>query len=145
MPYIKSDAKVSQKEWTMSTLKNVNLEAEIVENPEVRKQLIWKFINLAERHFAEHHQLDFYAQELRISKKSLNKLIINYIKKKPISILRELLVDELTKKLTITEIPMRELASKYGFKSPASFTRFIKSKTGFTPTKYRALMYINSN
>ena len=55
------------------------------------------------------------------------------------------LVKEFTnikKELVTTETPMKKLSQLFGFNSPAMLTKFVKSTTGISPSKYRALNYV---
>ncbi|MEL6536879.1 MAG: helix-turn-helix domain-containing protein, partial [Bacteroidota bacterium] len=47
------------------------------------------------------------------------------------------LLAEAKKEITFTEKSMKEIAFEYGFKDPAYFNRFFRSKTGLTPLGFR--------
>lgn len=140
----KSDLILFQKDWNSSRKESNGAGKTISKEGEETLQILWRFVTLAEKHFKEHKFTEFYSTELKISKNDLDFLLENYAQKSPKIILEELLKEELLTKLTSTEIRMKELCYKYGFRSRSTFTKFIKTRTGYTPRQYRALKYLNS-
>lgn len=104
--------------------------------------LVKEFIDLAESYYKEQHGMEFYLRRLNISKRKLNRIIKNQFNTSPEKILKNLLSTAIKKELVTTETPMKELSQLYGFNSPAMLTKFVKSTTGISPSKYRALNYV---
>ncbi|MGE8292982.1 MAG: helix-turn-helix transcriptional regulator [Sphingobacterium sp.] len=105
------------------------------------EEMILAFKTLIEQHLREQKQLNFYLSELNISKLELDRLFIDVLGLSPTKFLRNYIMEHIKKDLTTTEIRMKVLCAKYGFASSSTLTRFIKSTTGMTPSKYRALKY----
>lgn len=127
----------------MKSLHNIYLGNQQDPTPNYsQNQIASQFITLVERHFREQKPLAFYAKQIDIQEKDLIKSIQNCLHKAPRKILNEYLVKELIVQIGATDLPMKELSLQYGFNSHAQFTRFVKSTTGLTPSRYRALKYI---
>ncbi|MCS4226151.1 AraC family transcriptional regulator [Sphingobacterium sp. BIGb0165] len=105
------------------------------------EETILAFKTLIEQHLKKQKRLDFYLSELNISKWELERMFADVLGLSPTKFLRNFIVEHITKDLTTTEMPMKALCAQYGFTSASTLTRFVKSTTGMTPSKYRALKY----
>jgi len=104
--------------------------------------IIKQFVYLIENHCHEQKRLTFYIKKLDITEQQLAFLTSQKFNISPVDIPKLFLVKKITEKLATTEIRLKELSHQFGFKSPATFTKFIRTTTGFTPSRYRALKCI---
>jgi len=105
----------------------------------VEHPLLAEFKNLVYQYPQNHWNLQFYLKKLNVSRLELHRLTILRNEAPPSIIVKEIVANEIAKKLACTEIPIKDLTSHYGFSSSASLTRFIKKHTGLSPRKFRAL------
>ncbi|MDR0264756.1 MAG: helix-turn-helix domain-containing protein [Sphingobacterium sp.] len=83
--------------------------------------------------------LEYYADVLKVSQTKLYLVTKAELKITPREFVREILITEILENLVSTEIRLKELCYGFGFPAPASLTKFIKTATGYSPSKYRAL------
>ena len=60
-----------------------------------------------------------------------------YINNRRISLAQKLLLDE--------KLSIKEISIKSGFQDPLYFSRYFKTKTGFTPFEYRGTSLLKHN
>jgi len=98
-----------------------------------------KFRYALERDIKTHHDVQYYANLLEISRTYLNKLCLDFYSKTTIQIIKERLALEIKKELLYTSKTIAEIAYKYNFSDPPNFTRFFKQITSQTPQQFREL------
>ena len=98
---------------------------------------ITTFQALARKHFAEHLTVEAYAGMVHISAKHLIELCRRHTGKTPLQYLREHMIAEAKRLLYNTDLSIKEVAYRLNFDDPASFSRYFKSFTGYTPAAYR--------
>jgi len=103
---------------------------------------IKQFIHLIENHCHEQRGITFYANKIKVSEQKLAHLIFQNFNVSPVDILRLFLIREILDKLATTDLRLKELTYTFGFKSQSNFTKFIRTYTGLTPSRYRALKYV---
>jgi AraC family transcriptional activator of pobA len=96
-----------------------------------------QFQELLEAHLHKYHNTGFYAQELKISTKTLSnycKLISN---KTTQELIKERLILEAKRMLIYTDLSVKEVAYNLGFNDYAYFTRFFTVNVLLNPTDFR--------
>lgn len=101
-----------------------------------RKNQLMEFVSLVNQHYASHHDVAFYANEMHITSNYLNKITnmllgisaYNYILKRIISEAKIL--------LKLTDVNISELAYQLGYENPGYFIRLFKKMEGMTPLEY---------
>lgn len=91
---------------------------------------IRKYNLLVEENFKAHHQVQFYANELSKSAKTLSNLFARYHHKLPLQIIHERIIDEAKRLIYYTDKSAKEIAYELGFEDAAHFSRFFKNMTG---------------
>jgi len=97
-----------------------------------------QFINLLERSFKQYHGLDFYAQELGLTKRKLSQICLQKTGKTSKKIINERILTESKRLIKYTSLPLKEIAARLGFKDLGYFCRSFKKETGITPSTYKA-------
>jgi len=83
------------------------------------------FQKLLEQHLLNNRKVLFYAQQLQIATKKLNRITQEIIKKP-------------TKRLLInTDWNIQEIAYRTGFEEPTNFVKYFKKETNLTPSAFR--------
>jgi len=102
---------------------------------EERDTFMKDVLDLVNLNFKQHHSIDFYANKLNLTTKSLSQKVI---KKSPVSIkqlISEKLIHEASQMIQ-NRVPVYAIANELGFQEPNHFTSFYKLNTGKTPTQF---------
>lgn len=87
--------------------------------------------------FTEKSCIKFYAGELNITAKHLNRVVKSTINKTTGQLISDRIVLESKRLIVHKNVNMAEIADSLGFSDYAYFSRFFKSKTGITPMEFR--------
>ncbi len=96
--------------------------------------VIYEFQQLIDLHFRDHHAVGYYLDQLSIGEKKLNVLSRKHLGMTPLQVIHSRILLEVKRHLVFAEKSHKEIAYDLGFDSPASFSAFIKKKTGSTAT-----------
>ena len=95
-----------------------------------------KFRSLLIDNFREMKLAKTYADELKITSKTLNSLTKKYAGKTPSQLIHHQLILE-AKRLLMLGISVKEAAYELKFDDPAHFSKFFKTQTNLSPTEFR--------
>lgn len=135
-----------QKEMLMMLLKRLIIlttrlaKQQFVKEPgltEDKLDIIRKYNLLVEDHYRKEHSVQFYAEQLNKSPKTLSNLFALYNHKSPLTIIQERVALEARRLLVYTEKSAKEIAFEIGFEDAAHFSHFFKKQTGYSPSAFR--------
>lgn len=95
------------------------------------------FQKLLEQHLMTNRKVLFYAQQLQISTKKLNRITQEIIKKPAKQYINERLIMEMKRLLINTDWSIKEIAYQTGFEEPTNFVKYFKKETSQTPAAFR--------
>jgi AraC family transcriptional activator of pobA len=98
---------------------------------------IARFRQLVEAHYREHRDLDFYADALGLTRRSLSRLTADRLGCTPITLLHRRLATEARRLLRYTGANAAQIAAELGFEDPSYFSRFYLRMTGRRPGEER--------
>jgi AraC-like DNA-binding protein/mannose-6-phosphate isomerase-like protein (cupin superfamily) len=110
------------------------------ENPqflETTNHLLRSFKQLLNKHFAEHHMVNDYADMLAVTPDYLNKTVKSITGKSAKEHIQSKIITEAKRWLLFTNQSNKELAFSLGFEESAHFNNFFKKNTGLTPTEFK--------
>ena len=96
-----------------------------------------QFRKLLNQYLFENRSVQFYAQQLAISTKTLNRIIQEAIQKPAKTYIDESLILEIKRLLINTDLPIKEIAFQTGFTDPTNFVKFFKKYTQITPADFK--------
>jgi AraC family transcriptional regulator, transcriptional activator of pobA len=96
------------------------------------------FTRMVEEHHTENWSLQQFADALRVNVPRLRAACRNVSGESPIKIINTRILFEAKRCLTHTNLSMSEIACQLGFEDASYFSRFFKSRSGQTPTVYKA-------
>ena len=99
--------------------------------------IVRKYNLLVDRNFKTHHQVQFYANLLSKSPKTLSNLFARYHYKLPLQIIHDRIIDEAKRLFYYTDKSAKEIAYELGFEDAAHFSRFFKNITGQNISEYK--------
>lgn len=94
---------------------------------------------LVEEHFKFQKRPSFYAGELNISLKHLNRLSMEILKKRATEVILDRVVLEIKRMLVDQNLSINEIAIDMGFEDYSYFSRFFKKHVQLSPTAFRAV------
>jgi AraC-like DNA-binding protein len=103
----------------------------------VQSDLIREFNYLVESHFAEHHDVAFYASKLNKSPKTLSNLFALVSERPPLNIIHDRIMMHARRQINYSSLSIKEIAYELGYDNIQTFSRFFKSKEGVSPVHYR--------
>lgn len=97
--------------------------------------LMIEFISLIENNYKEWTTVHYYMQEMNVTSKKLNAIVKKHLGKTALHVIHERMLLEI-KRLMITDKTksFKEIGYELNFDSQASFSNFVKKKTGFYPS-----------
>lgn len=95
------------------------------------------FQKLLDQHLLTNRKVLFYAQQLQISTKKLNRITQEIIKKTAKQFIHERLIMEMKRLLIHTDWTIQEIAYQTGFEEPTNFVKYFKKETKLTPAAFR--------
>jgi AraC-like DNA-binding protein len=103
----------------------------------VHPSLLKNFFVLLDERFRKNHTVQFYADKLYITTKTLNAACKKALGKTAGELIKEKLTVESKKQLLYTQKSLTELAFDLGFTDSSHFNKFFKRQTGVLPGVYR--------
>jgi len=108
---------------------------------EIRKgtdyDYVMLFKELLETNYRNQKQVNFYAKELIITEKRLNKATSNIFGKTPKEIIDDRIVLEAKRILAHTTENIKEIGYELGFDEPTNFIKYFKKHSLVTPVEFR--------
>ncbi|HMT28317.1 MAG TPA: helix-turn-helix transcriptional regulator [Bacteroidia bacterium] len=99
------------------------------------RKLLFEFQQLLEAEYHENRIVTQYAQKLNTSEKKLALTIKKHLGISPLQAIHDRILLEAKRLLLFETTSHKEISFQLGFDSPASFSLFIKNKTGFSPSE----------
>ena len=97
-----------------------------------------KYNLLVEGHFRTEHTVNYYAQRLNKSPKTLSNIFALYNRKTPVQVIQERIIIEAKRLLSYTDRSVKQITYELGFEDPAYFSNFFKRNTALSPVEFRA-------
>jgi AraC family transcriptional activator of pobA len=102
-----------------------------------RNTFIWELESLIEANFTKHHNVEFYAQTLKVSPKALTMRVLRLLEKSARDLIQERCLLEARRYLGYSGLSIAEISERLGFEDANYFTRLFRLKTGVTPGAFR--------
>ena len=96
-----------------------------------------RFTDMLRVEYITRREVQWYAEQLHITSKYLSTVCREKSGKPASEWIRDCLVEEIRKKLTETDIPVKELSFQFGFPSQSFFGKYVKHNLGSSPQAYR--------
>lgn len=96
-----------------------------------------RFLDLVNKNCHEHRDLDFYADNICLTKQYLSSIISEVSRQTAKEWIEEATITRIKVLLRHSDISLNEISSKMSFSEPSHFSRYFKRLTGMTPTEYR--------
>lgn len=144
--YLHSDhiykTKILQMLYAVFLLDVQNAQAKAISKrqvPQRVEELFFGFIRLLPRHFAQHHDITFYASSLNISSVYLSRIVRMVTGRTVVDYINQHLLMEASYLLRTTSLSVTQIADRLNFADTPSFSKFFSRKKGVTPKEYRKM------
>ena len=104
----------------------------------IEKGIAWfrKLEQLIDQNFLTMKKASNYANELNVSTKHLNKIVVNTIGKTTTDLIHQRILLEAKRLLTHGELTVQEIAFELGYDDSSYFSRLFKNKCGVSPSVF---------
>ncbi|MDG0817618.1 AraC family transcriptional regulator [Bdellovibrio svalbardensis] len=102
-----------------------------------QEDLVAKFMDLVEAHFHEEHHVQFYADHLQLSAKSLSVRIQKILGKPAKEIILQRCLLEAKRLLANSQLSVADIGYELGFDDPNYFSRFLKQNMTVSAMQFR--------
>lgn len=117
--------------------KDIDSKHEVLNNGE---QIFSRFYNLLTKHYLESREVIFYADKLFLTPKYFSTVIRQYTGKTAAHWIANYVILQAKSMIrNHLDMTMQGISIALGFNDQASFTRYFKRETGYTPSEYRRL------
>ena len=107
------------------------------QTPQRVEEIFIGFIRLLPRHFAEHHDIPFYASMLHISPVYLSRVVRQVTGRTVVDYINQMLLMEASFLLRNSKLSITQIADRLHFADTPSFSKFFSRKKGLSPREYR--------
>lgn len=106
--------------------------------PKRVEEIFLDFLGLLPQHFAEHHDIGFYASELCITTTYLSRVVRQVSGGRTVmDYVNQMLFTEAVFLLRRTTLSVAQIADRLHFAEPTTFARFFQRMQGVTPREFR--------
>ena len=133
-------AKILQMLYAIFLLDLLDAEAKAIPHrqvPQRKEELFVGFIRLLPQHFAEHHDIAFYASRLNISSVYLSRIVRQISGRTVIDYINQMLMMEASFLLRTSSLSIQQIADRLHFADAPSLSKFFLRKKGVSPRDYR--------
>lgn len=95
------------------------------------------FYTLLQQHFAAHHDIGFYADQLHITTTYLSRIVKQVTGRTVVEYINQMLAMEATWLLTSSSLSVAQIAERLHFATSASFDKFFMRMKGKSPSSFR--------
>ena len=107
------------------------------QTPQRVEEIFIGFIRLLPHHFAEHHDIPFYASELNISPVYLSRVVRQVTGRTVVDYINQMLLMEASFLLRTSDLSITQIADRLHFADTPSFSKFFSRLKGQSPREYR--------
>lgn len=105
--------------------------------PKRTEEVFLAFMRLLPQHFADHHDIPFYASSLHITPAYLSRIVRQVTGRTVIDYINQMLAGEAAFLLGTTSLSVTQIACRLNFADTSSFSKFFTRLKGITPREYR--------
>ena len=107
------------------------------QTPQRVEEIFIGFIRLLPRHFAQHHDIPFYASALHITPVYLSRVVRQVTGRTVVDYINQMLLMEASFLLRTTTLTVAQIADRLHFADSASFSKFFSRLKGQSPRAFR--------
>ena len=101
------------------------------------EEITYRFMDLVDLRFREHHELSFYAGELRLTAKYVSKCVRLITGKSALQCVAERIIKQARAMLMLRQNTIAQIAYELGFTDQSAFGKFFRRYEGISPSLWR--------
>ena len=101
------------------------------------EEIAGRFLALVDENSREHHTIDWYAEELRLSPKYVANVVRQVTGRSAGDCITETLIRQAKSMLLTTSFSIQQIADRLGFQNQSHFGTFFRRAVGMSPRKFR--------
>lgn len=105
--------------------------------PQRTEEIFYAFMRLLPQHFAQHHDIPFYASQLSITPTYLSRIVRQLTGRTVVDYINQMLLMEASFLLRTTSLTIGQVADRLSFADTASFSKFFTRMQGQSPRLFR--------
>ena len=109
------------------------------QTPQRVEEIFISFIRLLPDHFAEHHDIAYYASRLNISSVYLSRVVRQVTGRTVLDYINQMLLTEASFLLRTSTLTVSQIADRLHFADAPSFSKFFSRLRGMSPREYRGV------
>ena len=107
------------------------------QTPQRVEEIFIGFIRLLPHHFAQHHDIPFYAGQLHLSPVYLSRVVRQVTGRTVVDYINQMLLMEASFLLQTSQLSITQIADRLHFADTPSFSKFFSRLSGMSPKEYR--------
>ena len=107
------------------------------QTPQRVEEIFISFIRLLPRHYAQHHDIPFYASKLHITPIYLSRVVRQVTGRTVVDYINQMLLMEASFLLQTSKLSITQIADHLHFADTPSFSKFFSRLKGTSPKEYR--------
>ncbi len=123
--------------------KRINVDHHSADSSSARNRFLVQFLQLIDKNIANHHDVDFYADQLCITSNYLNKIVHHSLGKSAKEYILSRIMQQACRSLRHTTLTVQEIATQLSFENTTYFCRIFKKYMKMSPTSYRSLFNVD--
>lgn len=104
---------------------------------ERKNRLVMEFLHLISKSFKTHRSVQYYADQMFISRKHLSRVVKEVTGLRPKAILDEIVIAEAVIVLNVSSMSVKDVMHELRFSDFGTFSKFFKNYMGKSPSVYR--------
>ena len=125
--------------YQQAQLISLHRESHVINSSNYAAALIDKFFILCHAEHLQHRQVEYYAEQLNISVRYLQKIIKEAMNSSPKQIIDYYITGSAKRLLLTTALSNQQIADQLNFPDQTTFGQFFKRNTGMPPSDFRRL------
>lgn len=101
------------------------------------EEIVKEFLFLVYSHFKSERNIQFYADQMHISRKHLTKTIVEILQKTPKQLITDAVILEAKVLLKNPKLSISNIVTDLNFSDLAIFSKFFKTHTGLSPSQFK--------
>lgn len=102
------------------------------------EELTYRFMELVDLYFREHHSLAFYADLMHLSSKYISRCVRRTTSKSGVQVIGERIMQQARAMLLLRQKSIAQIGYELGFADLSAFGKFFHAHEGLSPQKWRA-------
>ncbi|MEM1325867.1 MAG: helix-turn-helix transcriptional regulator [Bacteroidota bacterium] len=135
--YLKVELLHAALEIFLCLAERMRKEGKATDTDSPQHRTYFQFQELLKAHIFNNRQVSFYADQLSMSTKTLNRITQQIVGQTAKNYIHDVLIIEIKRLLMNTSLSVKEIGYRSGFEETTNFVKYFKKQTEMTPSEFR--------